>query len=177
MNQLFKRDVPKGARILAGVILVINLFLVAGVLLFLRDPELIRESMKGMALFTEEELQALRAEIPMQLVMSGMVIIGLLLIIFKNTWGYILYAIPPVITAFQSLLMGDLGGVGQSLLGVVVMGLLIFLPRREPLRMERQENASNYSYNIPPRPEVLPKDDSTESERDLSLSADDQDKA
>jgi hypothetical protein len=73
--------------------------------------------------------------------------------------------------------MGDLGGVGQSLLGVVVMGLLIFLPRREPLRMERQENASNYSYNIPPRPEGLPKDDSTESERDLSLSADDQDKA
>jgi len=150
IKRKLKGPVPKGARIFAGLLIVINGIVLASLLFIVSRPELLREPVEGELMLTEAEIQVLLAEAPIVLVVTGVILLGLILILFKKAWGFILYALPMLFNGINNLRVGETRGFATSLLQVTIMGLLIFLVRSRPAkdRPIEQGEPSNYKYNV-----------------------------
>ena len=150
IKRKLKGPVPKGARIFAGLLIVINGILMASLLFMVNRPDILREPLEGAEVFTEAEIQVILAEAPMVLMVTGLILLGLILILFRKAWGYILYALPMLFSGINNLRVGEARGFATSLLQVVVMGLLLFLVRSRPAKARpiQQGEPSNYRYNV-----------------------------
>lgn len=154
-----KGNVPKGAKIFAGLLLIINGIVLGSLVMIMNRPDILREAFEGSPLLTEGEIQALLASAPLQLAVSVLLILGLILLIMNRRWGFVLYALPTLYGAVNNYLEGNSRGALSSLLQFLVMALLIFLVRSGPSPARRQELASNYSYNVDqPKPGNIPED-------------------
>ncbi|NLB22178.1 MAG: hypothetical protein GX833_02795 [Clostridium sp.] len=150
IKRKLKGPVPKGARIFAGLLMVINGIVLASLLFIVSRPDLLREPLEGNQVLTEAEIQVVLSEAPIVLVVTGIILLGLILILFKKAWGYILYALPMLFNGINNLRVGETRGFVTSLLQVTIMGLLIFLVGSRPAKARpiQQGEPSNYRYNV-----------------------------
>lgn len=154
LNNFLKKPVPRAAKIFAVLLLIFNLMAFFSYFSALSNPELLRQAAQAMGLsLSQEQYQALISSIPLQMVFSGITIAGLLLILFNRTWGFLLFAVSPILSSIFSLVSGDLLGMLTSLLPVFIM--LLFLrtsssPQPGAIPSSRSEPvSSNYSFNLP----------------------------
>lgn len=150
IKRKLKGPVPKGARIFAGILIVINGILMASLLFMVNRPDIFREPLDGTPAFTEAEIKAILAEAPMVLVVTGFILLGLVFILLKKAWGFIIYAIPMLFSGLNNLSVGEVRGFLTSLLQVVIMGSLLFMVKSRPVKPKsiKQQDASNYRYNV-----------------------------
>lgn len=150
IKRKLKGPVPKGARIFAGLLIVINGIVLASLLFLVRRPDLLREPIEGEFMLTEAEIQIFLAEAPMVLVVTSVILLGLILILFKKAWGFILYALPMLFNGINNLRVGETRGFVTSLLQVAIMGLLLFWVGSRPAKTRpiEQGEPSNYRYNV-----------------------------
>lgn len=150
IKRKLKGPVPKGARIFAGILIVINGILMVSLLFMVNRPDIFREPLDGTPAFTETEIQAILAEAPMVLVVTGFILLGLVLILLKKAWGYIIYALPMLFSGLNNLNVGEVRGFLTSLLQVLIMGSLLFMVKSRPVKPKsiKQQDAANYRYNV-----------------------------
>jgi len=96
-NQM-KSKVNIGARIYAALLLVYNTMTLISYYNILQTPDVLRTVSDNMSLqMSEEQIQSILAEIPMQLVISGVVIV------FQNKRGVIKYCVKTFIVITSNI--------------------------------------------------------------------------
>lgn len=124
-NQM-KSKVNIGARIYAALLLVYNTMTLISYYNILQTPDVLRTVSENMSLqMSEEQIQSILAEIPMQLVISGVVIVGLVMLILNQRWGFIPFATIPTANALMALLNRDFRASLSALIPVVLMAVIL----------------------------------------------------
>lgn len=128
LKKLMSEKVNIGARIYAMMLIVYNGMSVLSYYNIMKNPDILRQAAGNMSLqMTEEQVQTVIAEIPLQLALIGIMIFGLVMLILNQRWGFIPFAAIPTYNAIMSFLGKDPMGGFTALLPVVLMALILFI--------------------------------------------------
>lgn len=121
-----------GAKIYAALLIAFNGMAFISYYNVLRNPDLLRTVAGEMSLpMTDDQIQMIIAELPLQLVMMGIVIFGLLMLMFNQRWGFVPFAAILIANTLMAFINRDLTGGFSALLPVALMALILWgVPKR-----------------------------------------------
>lgn len=155
----WNRRVSGGAKLLTVMYLVFELLLLAVLVFGILNPDLLREVAREFPEGGSNAFEILQIAFP---IVAGVVLfslIGLILILANQAWGFILFAIPPGILILLSFYSGDFSGVPVLLISIGLLAFLLFFgPAHTPTNrsgrtrrhlVESNPASANYRVNLP----------------------------
>lgn len=125
--------VPAAAKIFALMLLALSVYSMTLYFKVLLDTEGIKATVENMAVqnggnpvvITDAQIQTLKNTMIFQLAMTAISVIGLVIIFFERSWGYVPFALASGLLGVFALIKGDLVGIMSGLLPVLVMGAIL----------------------------------------------------
>lgn len=132
INKFKGIKIPAAAKIFALMLLAFGVYSMGLYFKVLQNPEGIKATVEkmvaqsgGNVTITDAQTQTLKNTMIFQLVLTGISLIGLAIIFFERSWGYLVFAPSSGLLGFFALIKGDLVGIMSGLLPVLVMGVIL----------------------------------------------------
>ncbi len=133
INKFKGIKIPAAAKIFALMLLAFGFYSMALYFKVLLNTEGIKATVEKMAaqsggnpvVITDAQIQTLKNTMIFQLVLTGISLIGLAIIFFERSWGYLVFALASGLLGLFALIKGDLVGIMSGLLPVLVMGVIL----------------------------------------------------